>query len=190
MGRCDYRSDIYAIGAVCYELLSYQKAFEGDTTFAVIGKIVLEKPPPLADVCPEPRSRHRRDRQQGARKGAGAALPGSRRDAGRHQTRGRRRAHRRGDPRPRRRCVCARRAAVVEMDGRGGGDRGGRDRTSAGARAAGCAPRPLRGAFGRLLDQDATVGCRARLQEPLGACRCRLAVHGARGNVDDRAERG
>jgi eukaryotic-like serine/threonine-protein kinase len=52
MGQLDYRSDIYAIGAVCYELLSYQKAFDGDTAFAVIGKIVLERPAPLSDICP------------------------------------------------------------------------------------------------------------------------------------------
>ena len=52
MGQMDYRSDIFAIGAVCYELLSYQKAFDGETAFAVIGKIVLEKPAPLADICP------------------------------------------------------------------------------------------------------------------------------------------
>jgi eukaryotic-like serine/threonine-protein kinase len=52
MGLMDHRSDIYAIGAVCYELLSYRQAFAGDSAFAVIGKIVLEKPPPLAEVCP------------------------------------------------------------------------------------------------------------------------------------------
>ena len=53
MGDTDYRSDIYAIGAVSYELLSYRQAFGGESTFAVIGKIVLEKPPPLAEVCPD-----------------------------------------------------------------------------------------------------------------------------------------
>jgi tetratricopeptide (TPR) repeat protein/TolB-like protein len=53
MGQMDYRSDIYAIGAVCYELLSYQQAFGGESAFAVIGKIVLEKPAPLAEVCPD-----------------------------------------------------------------------------------------------------------------------------------------
>ena len=52
MGDADHRSDIYAIGAVGYELLSYRHAFDGDSTFAVMGRIVLEKPPPLADVCP------------------------------------------------------------------------------------------------------------------------------------------
>jgi serine/threonine protein kinase/tetratricopeptide (TPR) repeat protein len=53
MGDTDYRSDIYAIGAVGYELLSYRQVFEGDSTFTVIGKIVLEKPAPLAEVCPD-----------------------------------------------------------------------------------------------------------------------------------------
>src|SRR5687767_10203247 len=53
MGDTDYRSDIYAIGAVAYELLSYKQAFGGESTFAVIGKIVLEQPPPLAEVCPD-----------------------------------------------------------------------------------------------------------------------------------------
>ena len=52
MGDADHRSDIYAIGAVAYELFSYRHAFDGDSTFAVMGRIVLEKPPPLADVCP------------------------------------------------------------------------------------------------------------------------------------------
>ncbi len=52
MGQMDYRSDIYAIGAVCYELLSYRQAFEGDSAFEVMGKIVLETPPPLGEVCP------------------------------------------------------------------------------------------------------------------------------------------
>jgi tetratricopeptide (TPR) repeat protein len=52
MGDADHRSDIYAIGAIGYELFSHRHAFDGDSTFAVMGKIVLEKPPPLADVCP------------------------------------------------------------------------------------------------------------------------------------------
>ena len=52
MGQMDHRSDIYAIGAVCYELLAYQQAVEGDSAFAVIGKIVMETPPPLVDACP------------------------------------------------------------------------------------------------------------------------------------------
>jgi eukaryotic-like serine/threonine-protein kinase len=52
MGQMDHRSDIYAIGAVCYELLSYQQAVEGDSAFAVIGKVVLETPRPLIDACP------------------------------------------------------------------------------------------------------------------------------------------
>ena len=53
MGDTDHRSDIYAIGAVAYELLSYRQAVDGDSTFSVMGKIVLEQPPPLTDVCPD-----------------------------------------------------------------------------------------------------------------------------------------
>jgi eukaryotic-like serine/threonine-protein kinase len=52
VGDTDHRSDIYAIGAVFYELLSYRLAFDGTTPFAVMGKIVLETPQPLADACP------------------------------------------------------------------------------------------------------------------------------------------
>ena len=52
MGDTDHRSDIYAIGAVGYELVAYRQAIEGDSAFSVIGKIVLEAPPPLEDVCP------------------------------------------------------------------------------------------------------------------------------------------
>ena len=195
MGQMDYRSDIYAIGAVCYELLSYQKAFEGDTAFAVIGKIVLEKPAPLADVCPgldpaiveivnkalekEPAQRYQDlDEMRADIKRVAASLAAGDTASSSPQI---------GERRPPPARFRAGRAQVVGMGGRGG--RGGRDRTRIG-RARLAALQFPGGAVGRLLDQDATVGGRARLQEPLGACRCRLAVHGARGNVDDRAERG
>ena len=190
MGQMDYRSDIYAIGAVFYELLSYQKAFEGDTPFAVIGKIVLEKPAPLADICPgvdpaiveivnkalekEPAQRYQDlDEMRADIKRVAASLAAS-------DTASSSRADRRSAGR-RCRGFAASRSQVVGMGCRG--RRGGRDRIRIGhARLASF--QSLGGAFGRLLDQNATVGCRARLQEPLGACRRRLAVHGARGNVD------
>ena len=147
MGQMDYRSDIYAIGAVCYELLSYQKAFEGDTAFAVIGKIVLEKPAPLADICPgvdpaivaivnkalekEPAQRYQDlDEMRADIKRVAASLAA-------------------GDtPRPARRSAKRRRAArfravrsqVAGMGCRGG--RGGRDRIRIGRARAGFAPVP------------------------------------------------
>jgi serine/threonine protein kinase len=50
--RVDYRSDIFAIGVVTYELLSYRKAFDGDSASAIQHKILAEDPVPLAHVCP------------------------------------------------------------------------------------------------------------------------------------------
>lgn len=46
--RVDSRSDIFALGAILYELLTYQKAFTGEMA-AVFFKIVHENPAPLSD---------------------------------------------------------------------------------------------------------------------------------------------
>ena len=48
----DRRSDIFAVGVVCYELLSGQKAFAGDTVAHVMTRILRELPVPLAELCP------------------------------------------------------------------------------------------------------------------------------------------
>jgi serine/threonine-protein kinase len=47
----DHRSDIFAVGAVFYELLSYQQAFPGaiDT---VLSRILYGTPAPLSQLCP------------------------------------------------------------------------------------------------------------------------------------------
>jgi len=46
----DYRSDIFAVGAVAYELLSYQRAF--NRSFDNASAFVQEDPAPLAQLCP------------------------------------------------------------------------------------------------------------------------------------------
>lgn len=46
--RVDSRSDIFALGAILYELLTYQKAFTGEMA-AVFFKIVHENPAPLSE---------------------------------------------------------------------------------------------------------------------------------------------
>jgi tetratricopeptide (TPR) repeat protein len=46
--RVDNRSDIFALGAILYELLTYQKAFTGEMA-AVFFKIVHESPAPLSE---------------------------------------------------------------------------------------------------------------------------------------------
>ena len=48
----DYRCDIFAVGLVFYELLSYRRAFTGDTITEVIYKILHEDPQPLAELDP------------------------------------------------------------------------------------------------------------------------------------------
>ena len=49
----DHRCDIFAVGLVFYELLSYRRAFGGDSPTAVIYKVVHEQPVPLAEVVPD-----------------------------------------------------------------------------------------------------------------------------------------
>ncbi len=48
----DHRSDVFAVGAVLYELLVYRPAFTGDTPFAILHQIVHGRPEPLTDVDP------------------------------------------------------------------------------------------------------------------------------------------
>lgn len=48
----DKRSDIFAVGAVFYELMTYECAFPGAGYTEVVPKILLSEPPPLADLCP------------------------------------------------------------------------------------------------------------------------------------------
>ena len=48
----DHRSDIFAVGAVLHEVLTYEQAFKGDLTTAMFA-IVHGEPEPLAERCPE-----------------------------------------------------------------------------------------------------------------------------------------
>ena len=52
LGDVDARSDIFAVGAVCYELLSYEQAFAGATPEAIAAQI-RRGAPPLDRLCPE-----------------------------------------------------------------------------------------------------------------------------------------
>ncbi len=48
----DHRCDIFAVGLVFYELLSYRRAFEAEAPTAVLYKIVHERAVPLAELMP------------------------------------------------------------------------------------------------------------------------------------------
>ena len=52
-GQVDHRCDIFAVGLVFYELLSYRRAFDADNPTAVIYQIVHEQPVPLVELMPE-----------------------------------------------------------------------------------------------------------------------------------------
>jgi serine/threonine protein kinase len=49
----DQRSDIFAVGAVFYELLTYQKAFPGDSMASILHRILSTDPLPVRAVCPD-----------------------------------------------------------------------------------------------------------------------------------------
>jgi serine/threonine protein kinase len=48
----DHRSDIFSVGSVAYELLSYQQAFKGNLNDGLLQRLPYEDPPPLSDICP------------------------------------------------------------------------------------------------------------------------------------------
>ena len=53
LGRpVDLRSDIFAVGAVAYELLSYQQAFPGTLNDGLLHRLPNEPPPALSSLCP------------------------------------------------------------------------------------------------------------------------------------------
>ena len=52
-GTIDYRSDLFSIGVVSYELLSYAEAFPGDTLPAITHRILSDEPVPLTQLVPD-----------------------------------------------------------------------------------------------------------------------------------------
>lgn len=51
-GAIDHRSDLFSIGVVCYELMSYVEAFSGETMHVITHRILEEDPVALAQICP------------------------------------------------------------------------------------------------------------------------------------------
>ncbi len=49
----DHRGDLFSIGVVCYELLTYTEAFPGDTLPTITHRILTGEPVPLRTVLPD-----------------------------------------------------------------------------------------------------------------------------------------
>jgi serine/threonine-protein kinase len=51
--KVDHRSDVYALGVLCYEMLTGHLPFIGDTTVAVLMAHIIQKAPTPSEVAPE-----------------------------------------------------------------------------------------------------------------------------------------
>jgi serine/threonine protein kinase len=51
--RADQRSDVWSLGAVLYELLTYRRAFDGENHAAVMMSILQNEPRPVGEFVPE-----------------------------------------------------------------------------------------------------------------------------------------
>ena len=51
-GEIDHRTDVFAAGAVCYELLSNREAFSGGNTAEIENQVITGQPAPLASLIP------------------------------------------------------------------------------------------------------------------------------------------
>ena len=51
--KVDSRSDIFSFGAVLYEMVTGRRAFEGDSSIAILSAVLRDEPEPLAQIAPE-----------------------------------------------------------------------------------------------------------------------------------------
>ena len=51
--RADARSDVFALGAVFYELLAGRKAFQADSMHTILFKVLEEQPEPVERLVPD-----------------------------------------------------------------------------------------------------------------------------------------
>ena len=50
--KVDARSDIFSFGSVLYEMISGQKAFEGDSKMSTLSAILNQEPKPISQMVP------------------------------------------------------------------------------------------------------------------------------------------
>jgi serine/threonine-protein kinase len=51
--KASARSDVFSLGSMFYELLTFHKAFDAPTMHSVLFKVISEEPPSLLDLAPE-----------------------------------------------------------------------------------------------------------------------------------------
>jgi eukaryotic-like serine/threonine-protein kinase len=51
--KVDHRSDVYALGVLCYEMLTGHLPFVGDTTVAVLMAHIIQAAPRASETCPD-----------------------------------------------------------------------------------------------------------------------------------------
>jgi serine/threonine protein kinase/Tfp pilus assembly protein PilF len=51
--KTDWRTDIFSLGVICYELLAGRRPFEGNTASEVLGAIIHKEPLSIDLLCPE-----------------------------------------------------------------------------------------------------------------------------------------
>jgi serine/threonine protein kinase len=54
LGRSiDYRSDIFSVGLLAYELITYRQAFKGGLSDGILQRLPYEHPPSMSEICPD-----------------------------------------------------------------------------------------------------------------------------------------
>ena len=69
--EADARTDIFAFGALLFEMLTGRTAFEGKTRASLLGAILKDEPPPVSRVQPAVTRGARPHRQHVPREGSG-----------------------------------------------------------------------------------------------------------------------
>ena len=72
--KVDARSDIFSFGAVLYEMVTGQKAFQGESKMSTLMAVLKQEPKPISQLVPDYSPRFGEDHQPLPAKGSGTAF--------------------------------------------------------------------------------------------------------------------